>query len=171
MRGTRMSTLGTRSTRGTVPDRSAFEPRTQKATPLFFDTSGLYPYFYDRASQHEEITQFFAALSTGDLAFRPLFTNQYVIDELVSLLLSHANHETAASAVHTLQSSDALTILSVTDRVFDHALAAFHEYTDHAISLTDHTIAIQADAHDSNTILSYDDDFTILGFTVVPRTP
>lgn len=148
----------------------AFEASTPGATPLFLDTSGLYPYFYDRATQHETISDFFEALARNDLPYRPLFTNQYVADELVSLLLSHAGYQTAARALSTLMESTALTVLSTSDNDFDRAAAAFFTHTDQEISLTDHLIGVQADENDVEHILAYDEDFETLGLTVVPRT-
>lgn len=153
-----------------MSELAAFEPNTPGATPLFLDTSGLYPFFYARAAQHEPVTALFLAVADEQLAYRPLFTNQYVLDELVSLLLAHAGHATAAEALAALRDSMATTVLSVPDDVFDRATATFFEYDDHDISLTDHTIAIQADDHDVDHVLAYDRDFEVLGLTVVPRT-
>lgn len=152
-----------------MTDLAAFEPGTRGATPLFLDTTGLYPYFYERASQHEEVTAFFEALAANELPYRPLLTNQYVADELVSLLLAHAGHETAATALAVLRESMALTVLSVSDELFDAASTAFVEYDDQSISLTDHTIGVQADEEGAGHVLAYDGDFETLGLTVVPR--
>lgn len=147
----------------------AFEPATPGATSLFLDTSGLYPYFYERAAQHETVTAHFEALADGTLAYRPLFTNQFVLDELVSLLLAHADHRTAVEALAALRESMATTVLSVTDGVFERAASAFAEYADHGLSLTDHTIGVEVADHDVGHVLAYDRDFEDLGLTVVPR--
>lgn len=154
-----------------MSDLDAFEPATVGATPLFFDTSGLYPYFYERAAQHEAVTAFFEALADEQFAYRPLLTNQYVLDELVSLLLAHAGHEAAARVLTAIRDSMALSVLSVGDETFETAAEAFLEYDDQSISLTDHTVGVQAVREGVGHVLAYDRDFEALGLTVVPREP
>lgn len=152
-----------------MTELSRFEPATRGATGLFLDTSGLYPYFYDRAAQHEEVTAFFDALAENEIPYRPLFTNQYVADELVSLLVNHAGYAAAAGALRALLESNTLTVLDVDPETFDDAVATFFQYDEQPISLTDHTIGRQAEANGVEYVLAYDGDFETLGLTVVPR--
>lgn len=150
-------------------DGGRFAPDEPGAHPLFVDTSALYAYYYRRASQHEEMAAFFRELSRNDLPYRPLLTNRYVLDELVALLLSSAGHDAAETALRSVLDSNAISVLPVTDGCFADAVDAFCTYDDHEISLTDHTIALQAAERDVTHVLTYDDDFETLGFTVVPR--
>lgn len=149
-----------------VSDR--FAPGSPGPQPLFCDTSALYAYFYRRTAQHEEMVAFFDALAHNRLPYRPLLTNQYVVDELVSLLLSDAGHEAAVAAIETILDSTAITLLSVGDETFAAAIEQFRTYDDQTISLTDHTIAHQATEHDATHILTYDTDFRTLEFSTVP---
>lgn len=152
-----------------VDDR--FLPAEAGHHPLFIDTSALYAYFYRGTDQHDEMTRFFDALGANRLPYRPLLTNQYVLDELVSLLLSDAGHDAAMDAVDTLVESTALTVCSVDDEAFTHAVEQFRTYDDQDISLTDHTIALQAAEHGADHVLTYDRDFRTLDFVTVPRGP
>lgn len=147
----------------------SFRPNGEGPHPLFLDTSGLYPYFYSRAKQHEEVSRFFEALGRNRLPYRPLLTNRYVLDELVSLLLSHAGHGTALRALRTLRVSSAVRVLPVTDADFEGAVERFETYTDHDISLTDHAVALQAEANGATHVLTYDGDFAALGLESVPK--
>lgn len=146
-----------------------FEPDADGSAPLFLDTSALVPLFTTAAAQHEEVTAFFGALADDGFAYQPLYTNQYVLDEVVTLLLSRATPRAAADALDAVEESVAIQVLSVGDDEFDRAVEAFHEYADHSFSLTDHLIAIQADDRGVSHVLSYDDDFRTLDLTVVPR--
>lgn len=149
-------------------ERSLFEPDDGPAA-LFLDTSALVPLFTTAAGQHEEVTAFFDAVADDELAYQPLYTNQYVLDEMVTLLLSRATPRTAADALDAVEESVAIQVLSVGDDEFDRAVAAFHEYADQSFSLTDHLVAIQAGDRDVSHVLSYDDDFRALDLTVIPR--
>ncbi|WP_231190303.1 PIN domain-containing protein [Haladaptatus sp. DYF46] len=154
---------------GSLPVPPEFSPPGQGATPLFLDTSGLYPYFDTQSPVAEAVTQFMQALP--ELPYRPLLTNQYVVDELITLLDSHVNHATATRAFETLRDSEAIQILSVSDDLFWAAGEQFSEYDDHTLSFTDHLISIQAHRENAEHILTYDpDDFATLGLTPIPRT-
>lgn len=150
-----------------VDDR--FLPAEVGHHPLFLDTSALYAYFYEGAAQHDEMSRFFEALGANALPYRPLLTNQYVLDELVSLLLSDAGHDAAADAVDALLESTALTVRSVGDEAFTDAVEQFRTSDDQDISLTDYTIALQATQHDADHVLTYDGDFRTLDLVTVPR--
>ncbi len=146
----------------------AFRPPGQGATPLFLDTSGLYPYFDTHSPVAEAATQFMQALP--DLPYRPLLTNQYVVDELITLLDSHVNHATATRAFETLRDSEAIHSLDVSDDLFWAAGEQFCAYDDHTLSFTDHLISIHARRENAEHILTYDpDDFATLGLTPIPR--
>lgn len=154
-----------------LPDALAlFGPDGDGATGLFLDTSGLVPLFTTRAGyQHDQVTALFDAIRENRLPYRPLVTNHYVLDELVSLLLSRTTPETTADALRRLQDSRAIRVLPVQTEEFDRAVEAFDDLDDKTFSLTDHVVAVQAAAHGISHALTYDDDFRALGFSAVPR--
>lgn len=137
-------------------------------TPLFVDTNVLVAYFYQRAAKHEEVRDVIGAIGSGELPYYPLVTNQYVLDEVVTLLLSRADTRVAHEALDRTLAEPTFRVLDVEPTLADRAVEQFREYDDHAISLTDHVIAEQADEHGIDHLFTYDGDFRTLGFTVIP---
>jgi predicted nucleic acid-binding protein len=109
------------------------------------------------------------AIGRNDLPYYPLVTNQYVLDEVVSLLLSHASTRVAHRVLTRVFDTDTVRVLDVEPSLIDRAIEAFQVYEDQSISLTDHAIAIQADDHGIEHVLSYDGGFRTLGFSTLPR--
>jgi hypothetical protein len=137
--------------------------------PLFVDTNAVVAYHYEKASRHEEIRPVIQAIGANDLPYYPLVTNQYVLDEVVSLLLSHADIRVAHQVVDRILETDTVRVLDVEPSLVDRAVEQFQEYDDQAISLTDHVIAIQAADYGIDHILTYDSGFRTLGYTTLPR--
>ncbi|XGI83672.1 type II toxin-antitoxin system VapC family toxin [Halorutilales archaeon Cl-col2-1] len=144
-----------------------FAPKTDSPEPLFLDTSGLFPYFDPGTKEHEEVNLFFKEM-LPDLPYRPLYTNQYVVDELVTLLLYKADREKAEKAYESITQSEAIQLLSVDDSVFEQAGESFLQENE-AVSFTDHTVGIHADEKGISYILAYDGDFERLGMNKIPR--
>lgn len=150
---------------------SRFEPATETSGkhPLFVDTNALVAYLYERAANHEEIHPVITAIGNNQLPYYPLVTNQYVLDEVVSLLLSRADTRITHDALDRILETDSLRVLDVEPTLVDRAITQFREYQDQAISLTDHVIAIQATDYEIEHILTYDTGFRTLGFTTLPH--
>lgn len=146
-----------------------FAPSSSGPTGLFFDSSALYAYFYPRDERHDDIAAFFEGLLAGEFAYRPLLTNDYVLDKVVTGLITKADHTTAVEAMMTIQETDTIQFLTVTDAIIEAAISQFEEYDDHRISFTDHVIAVHAGAEGVDHVLTYDGDFAPLGMTVIPR--
>ncbi|MFC4986867.1 type II toxin-antitoxin system VapC family toxin [Saliphagus infecundisoli] len=137
--------------------------------PLFVDTDAIVAHQYTKASRHDEIRPVIQAIGANDLPYYPLVTNQYVLDEVVSLLLSHAGTRVAHDVVDRLLETDTFRMLDVEPSLAERAVEQFHKYDDQAISLTDHVIGLQARDYGIEHILTYDDGFRTLGFTALPR--
>lgn len=148
-----------------------FEPATNTTgkQPLFVDTNTLVAYLYERAAKHEEIRPAITAIGNNQLPYYPLVTNQYVLDEVVSLLLSRADTRVTHDALDRILETDSLRVLDVEPTLVDRAITQFQEYRDQAISLTDHVIAVQATDYEIEHILTYDTGFRTLGFTTLPH--
>lgn len=147
--------------------KDRFAPRTKGPTALFLDTSGLFPYFDPDTEEHDEVNAFFREM-LPELPYRPLYTNQYVVDELVTLLLYKADREKAEVAYESITESEVIQILSVDDSVFESAGERFLEGTE-SVSFTDYTVGVQAREKNINYVLAYDGDFESLGLNTVPR--
>lgn len=139
------------------------------SVPLFLDTNAIVAHEYSRASRHDEIRPVVEAIGRNELPYYPLVTNQYVLDEVVSLLLSRADAHVAHQALSRVLETPTVRVLDVEPSLVDRAVEQFQTYEDQAISLTDHVIAVQADDHGVEHVLSYDDGFRTLGLTTLPR--
>lgn len=148
-----------------------FAPTTDVtgSVPLFIDTNAIVAHEYARASRHDEVRPMIQAIGANDLPYFPLITNQYVLDEVVSLLLSHADTRIAQQALTRILDTDTFRVLDVEPSLVDRAIEQFQHYDDQSISLTDHVIAIQADDYGIEYVFSYDDGFRTLGFSTLPR--
>lgn len=148
-----------------------FTPDTDvdASVPLFVDTNAAVAHEYAKAARHDEVRPVIQAIGANELPYYPLVTNQYVLDEVVSLLLSHAGTRVAHQALARILDTDTFRVLDVEPSLVERAIDQFQEYDDQSISLTDHVIAIQADDYGIDHIFSYDGGFRTLGFTTLPR--
>ena len=143
-----------------------FEPKVEVPTGLFLDTSALFPYFDPDTEEHDEVKTFFKEL-LSELPYRPLYTNQYVVDELVTLLLYKADRGKATEAYEAITESEVIQLLSVDDAVFKKAGEEFLEGNE-AVSLTDYTVGVQAREKSVEYVLAYDGDFESIGLNRIP---
>lgn len=141
------------------------------ATPVFLDTSAIVAYFYSTDQHHSEIKTFFRGVRDDIFRARPLYTNEYVIDETLTTLVSRGDHSQAVAALNFIQQSNFISVLTVTPSIFDAACSRFTDYTAHELSFTDHVIGIHAREKSVEFILSFDQDFEILGLTTLPESP
>ncbi|WEL16967.1 PIN domain containing protein [Halorhabdus sp. SVX81] len=110
----------------------------------------------------------FEAIGTGEVAYRPLYTSTYVLDELATLILSHRDHDAATAALERVRESPT-TVIQPDRADFDRACEEFARYDDHEISLTDHMSGVLAADRDIEHVFTFDPDhFRTLGFTAVP---
>ncbi|UPM45272.1 type II toxin-antitoxin system VapC family toxin [Halocatena salina] len=138
------------------------------ATALFLDTGALFARFVDNAPRHERARAVFDAIQTGELAYRPLYTSTYVLDELTTLIRRKHTHERASATLDRLRQSDSLTLIHPSEADFEAACVQFARYDDHAISFTDHMTGVLAIDRDIEHIFAFDGDFRTLGLTLVP---
>ncbi|ERJ04560.1 PilT protein [Halorhabdus tiamatea SARL4B] len=138
------------------------------ATPLFIDTGAFYARFVGTAQRHDRATAVFEAIGTGEVAYRPLYTSTYVLDELATLILSHRDHDAATAALERVRESPT-TVIQPDRADFDRTCEAFARYDDHEISLTDHMSGVLAADRDIEHVFTFDPDhFRTLEFTAVP---
>jgi len=148
-----------------------FQPAADGETPvpLFVDTNAIVAHEYSKAARHEEVRPVIRAIGANELPYYPLVTNQYVLDEVVSLLLSRAGTRVAHQALERVLDTETVRVLDVEPSLVDRAVTRFQQYADQSISLTDHVIGIQAEDYGIEHVLSYDGGFRTLGFETLPR--
>lgn len=138
------------------------------AMPLFIDTGAFYARFTETADRHERATAVFEGIGTGELVYRPLYTSTYILDELVTLTLSHRNHAAAVGALERVRQSP-VAIIHPEYADFDAACEQFARYNDREISFTDHMSGTLAGDREIEHVFTFDpDDFRTLGFTAIP---
>ena len=138
---------------------------------LCVDTSAIFAYFYPADAYHEDARAFFAWLRDHPSVPWRMFLNDYVIDELCSLLARKSNPQTSIRALQHLRRSDALAVYRVPDDVFEAACDSFCAFDDQTISFTDHVVAAHATHRDASVYTFDVDDFQSLGADVIPRRP
>jgi uncharacterized protein len=152
-----------------TPTPTSAMATTMRATPLFVDTGAFYARMDEDDAHHARAKAIFDAIRKGDLPYRPLYTTDYVLTELVTLALAHAKYALAASALTRVRSSSAVTILHGSEAVFESACDEFYRYNVHEISLVDHATGVLANERGVEHMFTFDpDDFRTLGFTAVP---
>lgn len=142
---------------------------SQRATPLFVDTSAFYARFVENAPRHERAMAVFDGIADGEVPYRPLVTSSYVLSELATLLLRKAGHEVAANAVSWVVESDRTVVLHPGAAEFDATRGSFERYDDQDVSFVDHSTVVLARARDVDHVFAFDDDFRTFDLTLVPE--
>lgn len=146
-----------------------FRPEGRGATALFVDTSALFALCYDHAPRNPEAEQFFDAVKSGVLPYRPLYVNQHVLGETVTLLVSRVSTDAALQAIDTLSTTSAIETIPVEDAEINATIAELRQYRDARIAFADHTIGVQAQKRSVDHVFTYDGDFETLGLTTIPH--
>ena len=128
---------------------------------VFVDT-GLFYALQNTRAQHHGAAKNALSVTNRGLYGRP-FTSEYVFDEVVTLVRSHRGYREAKVVGDRLLGRGefpvAYDLLTVTEDDFGSALDVFETYRDHPLSFTDATTIALMDAHDIDTLLSFDADF------------
>jgi len=137
--------------------------------PLFVDTAAFFARFNERAAEHERAAAVFQGIRRGDLAYGPLFTSRYVLQEFATLTNRKVGHAAAVTGFETIRTASSFNVLPVDAGTFEQAFDQFETYDDQQISFVDHTSGVLAAARDIEYVFTFDgDDFRTLGFAVVP---
>lgn len=147
-----------------------FAPDGVGPTGLFVDSSAFYAYFYPDDERHDDARTFFARVRDGDLPYRPLFTDDYVLDEVVTRLRMHAGYEAASEALAAIHDGSTVRCERVSAADLTAAIDRFRTYPDHELSFTDHVIVAQMERLDLDHVLTYDGDFAAFDYTTISRT-
>lgn len=151
--------------------RERFAPATPGATGLFVDTSAWFARFYRRDEYHDDVSAFFETVLKGSSIYRPIYVNDYVIDELCTLLNRRVGYERARIALETLTASDSVKVRYAGEETVRAAQETFlAEGKTSEASFTDVVIAEHAAALDVDHVLAYDGDFEDLGLIRIPHS-
>lgn len=142
----------------------------QGARPLFIDTGAFFAAAVDDDDNHQRASAVFKAIAAGDLPYRPLYTNRYVLAELATLTLGRAGHAAAVDTLDRIRGSPTFNVEPVSEATFTSTCEQFARYDDQEISFFDHVTGVMACDRDVEHIFTFDpDDFRTLGFIAVPE--
>lgn len=147
----------------------AFLPGRPRTDSVFLDTSGLFALFHPNDERHVTTKRFYELSRYGELPYQRFVTNDYVIDEVATLLRQRVHHDRALNALATVLNGDIYDIEFVTPEIFHAARRRFADFDDHALSFTDCTIVSHMDDLGLDHLLSFDDDFAAFDCTVIPH--
>lgn len=128
---------------------------------VFVDTGVFYSAFVTNSSAHDA-----CSLLIADAKLR-LLTTDYVIDELVTLLVARGQRKAAITYVPSLLSGATCEVHRVTDTDFAEAWRLVQRFTDKLWSFTDCTSYAVMQRLGITEALSLDDHFRQFGFASV----
>jgi predicted nucleic acid-binding protein len=140
---------------------------------LLIDTGLFYALQNQRANRHAVAKDAFSAVLAG--AYGRPYTSDYVYDEAVTLVRQRtggfAEAKTTGDRIRGVGDfPDAITMLFVTESVFEATIEIFERYDDQSLSFTDTTTIALIEAHGLDAVLSFDDDFDGLVDRLDPAT-
>lgn len=129
---------------------------------VFIDTGVFYAHHDRDASRHETATTAMQTLVSGQ--YGELYTSEYVYDETVTLIRTRTGRFDDAKVVgDRIRGTDpypgAITVLHVSEALFERTIETFERYSDHSLSFTDASTIALVDYNDIDHMLSFDDDF------------
>jgi hypothetical protein len=129
---------------------------------VFVDTGVFYAHHDRDASRHESGARALVEVLTSS-SYGRVVTSSYVFDEAVTLTLRRTGRvEDAVTLGRRIRGDGfpaAIDLLHESPTNVDDAFEAFQQYDDQHLSFTDAMTVALIDAHDVDTLLSFDDDF------------
>lgn len=129
---------------------------------VFVDTGVFFAHHDTDAARHEDAVDAFDALLDGE--YGQPYTNDYVLDETVTLTRARTGSIEAATTVASRILGDepfpcVIDLLHVQPDDVHASLAAFRRYDDHDLSFTDASILALCESRGIDAVLSFDTDF------------
>jgi predicted nucleic acid-binding protein len=129
---------------------------------VFVDTGVFYAHHDEDAPRHDAARSAFQELLGGE--YGRLVTNDYVLDEAVTLTRKRTGEFTASKTIaDRILGRDGFPAVvecqQVSRRVFSDGLAVYERYDDHDLSFTDAVIVATCEAEGIDRVCTFDDDF------------
>lgn len=135
---------------------------------VFVDTGVFYAAFDSAAPRHQEARSALTTVLT-DAQYGRTMTSDYVYDETVTLTLKRTGRTQRAISIgkklRSTDGSNAVSMIHVTEPLFDAAVNTFERYDDQRLSFTDAVTVAIVDTPRADRVLSFDDNFD----GIVPR--
>jgi predicted nucleic acid-binding protein len=129
---------------------------------VFVDTGVFYAHHDEDAPRHGTARAVFDELLGGE--YGRLVTNDYVLDEAVTLTRQRTGSFTASKTIadRILGRGEFPSVVEceqVSERVVSHGLAVYEQYDDHDLSFTDAVVVATCESAGIDRVCSFDDDF------------
>ena len=128
---------------------------------LFIDTGAFYARYVARDDHHEEALALWKTVQEKKI---PCLTSNFVMAELISLLIYRFGNKSALQAAREIYTSHAIQIIPVTLEMELKALDWLEKYSDQAFSMTDATSFALMEEKEIKTAFTFDHHFEVAGF-------
>lgn len=135
---------------------------------LFIDTSAFVALEDEDDEEHKAALDYREKIRREETLFRVLYSSNYILDEVVTLLRFKLGHQAAVAFGENLRRSKIVRILRVTPTIEDNAWKIFKQYGDKDFSFTDCTSFALMEQEAMSTAFTFDKHFQQYGFQTVP---
>jgi len=135
---------------------------------LFIDASALIALEDEDDREHKTALDYREKIRRGETPFRALYSSNYILDEVFTLLRLKLSHEAAVAFGEKIKHSKILRILRVTPEIENTAWQIFKKYGDRDFSFTDCTSFALMEREAMSTAFTFDKHFQQYGFQTVP---
>jgi len=135
---------------------------------LFVDSSAFVALEDEDDEEHKAALDYRKKIRREETPFRALYTSNYMLDEVVTLLRFKLGHQAAVAFGENLRRSKIVRILRVTPTIEDNAWKIFKQYGDKDFSFTDCTSFALMEQEAISTAFTFDKHFQQYGFQMVP---
>jgi len=135
---------------------------------LFIDTSAFMALEDESDREHQRAVSYREEIRRNKTPFRALYTSNYVLDEVLTLLRLKLGHRAAVSFGDDLKSSKVVRVLPVTTEIEERAWQIFKKCGDKDFSFTDCTSFALMEKEAISTAFTFDDHFRQYELQVVP---
>ncbi|MFP3984471.1 MAG: type II toxin-antitoxin system VapC family toxin [Candidatus Bathyarchaeia archaeon] len=135
---------------------------------LFIDTTAFVALEDEDDKEHEAALNYREKIRREGTSFRALYTSNYVLDEVFTLLRLKLTHQAAITFGENIKRSKILRTIRVTPKIENTAWNIFKKYSDKDFSFTDCTSFALMKQEAISTAFTFDKHFQQCGFQTVP---
>lgn len=135
---------------------------------LFLDTSALIALEDIGDRNHPSAIEYRRKIQRGETSFRRLYTSNYALDEVLTILRVRCGHNVAVSFREAMEASKAVTVLWIDQAIESRGWRIFRKHEDKDFSFTDCTSFALMEREVIRTAFTFDRHFSQYGFESVP---
>lgn len=135
---------------------------------LFIDSTAFIALEDEDDENHKAALGYREKIKQEKTAFRALYTSNYILDEVLTLLRLRISHQAAIMFGETVKQSKVIRILQVTAPIEEKSWEIFKKYADKEFSFTDCTSFAIMEQEAISTAFTFDKHFQQFGLQIVP---